>query len=377
MLAATLADCVGRLSAAGTRSRRIALLATGSLVMHAGAFLWVVVFNPPLRLPEPKAGAPVTVDLVDDAQEAMAEPAPPVPAPQPQPPAPSPAAPPAPVRTAAPPAIRRAAPAPRRAPVVARVAEAEAPLSAAEQDRWRDFMTTPAAAPQLPAYAPRYTANTPPPTPPAAPVFTPAPLPVVLPPQPRPEPVFRPLPPPDPIPAPIPAPMPVYTPPAPVFSPPAPPQPVFAPFAPQAAVATAGPNVGPSARVAAPASVAAVPAPPAAPARAAAAPSGGAGRPVAGTMAAYTRTLGLWLTQHEHYPDRARRNGEQGTVIVRVVIERDGQVSDLAVVQSSGNAALDDAALETWRRDRPPPLPPDIPQAVLRVPVHFKLDESW
>jgi len=92
-------------------------------------------------------------------------------------------------------------------------------------------------------------------------------------------------------------------------------------------------------------------------------------------MGAYTKTLGSWLKRHEHYPDPARRRGEEGTAIVRVVIEPDGQVSDLQLVQTSGNQLLDDAALDTWRHDHPPPLPPDIPRAILRVPVHFRLDE--
>lgn len=52
------------------------------------------------------------------------------------------------------------------------------------------------------------------------------------------------------------------------------------------------------------------------------------------------------------YPNLSRRLGEQGTVVLELVIEPDGTVSDLRVLESSGYPRLDKAALEavqTWR----------------------------
>ncbi len=76
------------------------------------------------------------------------------------------------------------------------------------------------------------------------------------------------------------------------------------------------------------------------------------------------------------YPRASRRNGEQGTVIVRIRISADGHVEEARVHQSSGHPRLDEAALEAisaWRfspareDDRPVP-------GVLDVPVGFRLE---
>jgi TonB family protein len=52
------------------------------------------------------------------------------------------------------------------------------------------------------------------------------------------------------------------------------------------------------------------------------------------------------------YPDSARAGGEQGTVLVAVYVRPTGRVGKYRVVQSSGFADLDDAAVERvlgWR----------------------------
>jgi periplasmic protein TonB len=50
------------------------------------------------------------------------------------------------------------------------------------------------------------------------------------------------------------------------------------------------------------------------------------------------------------YPAAARRAGEQGTVLVSVMVDPNGHVSAASVIQSSGSMALDDAAIEAVRR---------------------------
>ncbi len=50
------------------------------------------------------------------------------------------------------------------------------------------------------------------------------------------------------------------------------------------------------------------------------------------------------------YPVRARRRGEQGTVMLRVLVGSDGAVLRAEVAQSSGYQRLDDAALEAVRK---------------------------
>jgi protein TonB len=44
-------------------------------------------------------------------------------------------------------------------------------------------------------------------------------------------------------------------------------------------------------------------------------------------------------------PPEARRLGEQGSLVLQVLIQADGRVSDAKLVQSSGFAELDQAAL--------------------------------
>ncbi|WP_156679389.1 energy transducer TonB [Sphingomonas profundi] len=52
------------------------------------------------------------------------------------------------------------------------------------------------------------------------------------------------------------------------------------------------------------------------------------------------------------YPVECRRNKEQGTVVLRLLLGIDGSVADIAVARSSGFDRLDKAALEAVRRWR-------------------------
>ena len=53
-----------------------------------------------------------------------------------------------------------------------------------------------------------------------------------------------------------------------------------------------------------------------------------------------------------YYPSFSKRSGEQGTVIVRLIIDQSGNVEDIALLQSSGFPRLDRAASEIGRRYR-------------------------
>jgi protein TonB len=50
------------------------------------------------------------------------------------------------------------------------------------------------------------------------------------------------------------------------------------------------------------------------------------------------------------YPSEAQEMKQQGTVVLRVTIDANGNVSDVAIKQSSGHVLLDQAALRTVRR---------------------------
>jgi len=53
-----------------------------------------------------------------------------------------------------------------------------------------------------------------------------------------------------------------------------------------------------------------------------------------------------------YYPSFSKRSGEQGTVIVRLIIDQSGNVEDIALLQSSTFPRLDRAASEIGRRYR-------------------------
>ena len=53
-----------------------------------------------------------------------------------------------------------------------------------------------------------------------------------------------------------------------------------------------------------------------------------------------------------YYPSFSKRSGEQGTVVVRLVISEAGEVEDVAILQSSASPRLDRAATDIGRRYR-------------------------
>jgi periplasmic protein TonB len=93
-------------------------------------------------------------------------------------------------------------------------------------------------------------------------------------------------------------------------------------------------------------------------------------------MLDYERKLTGILAHNKRYPPEAVSRGEHGTVIVSFTLDREGQLIDSQVKQTSGSAILDQAAIELVKRSQPfPPLPSDYSGAriQLRLPVTFKL----
>lgn len=112
----------------------------------------------------------------------------------------------------------------------------------------------------------------------------------------------------------------------------------------------------------------------------AASPSGGGGGGAsAGSAAAHKSFLvevASWLNRHKRYPRRARRRGDEGTGVLRFVMNAEGQVLSANLVESSGSGALDDEILDMVERAEPLPA---IPAALgadtltITVPVGFRL----
>lgn len=85
--------------------------------------------------------------------------------------------------------------------------------------------------------------------------------------------------------------------------------------------------------------------------------------------------LGSASTPYPHYPMSARRNGQQGRVVIRIAVAADGHATAAEVVESSGHAVLDQSAvdtLKTWRLDPALAGGKPVPGQV-NVPVRFRL----
>jgi protein TonB len=76
------------------------------------------------------------------------------------------------------------------------------------------------------------------------------------------------------------------------------------------------------------------------------------------------------------YPRLARRNREQGRVLVRVLVDTAGAPERLELGQSSGSALLDRAAMEAVQQWRfvPARRGQSAVSAWVLVPIHFRLD---
>ena len=82
------------------------------------------------------------------------------------------------------------------------------------------------------------------------------------------------------------------------------------------------------------------------------------------------------LDRLKRYPARARRRGDEGTVILAFTLNRDGSLKQYAIKQSSGSKALDLEVKKLIRRAAPfPAIPANISQQELElsVPISFTL----
>jgi len=77
------------------------------------------------------------------------------------------------------------------------------------------------------------------------------------------------------------------------------------------------------------------------------------------------------------YPDVSRERGDEGTVILRVRVDKEGRPTDIRVRESSGYDRLDDEAVDTVKRWRFTPAEHagvKIRSTVL-IPIRFRLNE--
>jgi TonB family protein len=77
------------------------------------------------------------------------------------------------------------------------------------------------------------------------------------------------------------------------------------------------------------------------------------------------------------YPDTARRDGKEGRVLLRVLVNEEGRTASVQVNRSSGAEALDQAAVEAIKRWRfSPARYGDKPvESWVRIPIDFRLND--
>lgn len=104
----------------------------------------------------------------------------------------------------------------------------------------------------------------------------------------------------------------------------------------------------------------------------------GAGNPALSPAARYEQLISSWIEKFKQYPPEARAQGLRGVPIVRVRVDRRGNVRFVGLDVSTGHQVLDRAAIAMINNANPlPPAPPEYKaeQELLefKIPVRFNL----
>lgn len=86
-------------------------------------------------------------------------------------------------------------------------------------------------------------------------------------------------------------------------------------------------------------------------------------------------SLGRRVAELKRYPNQARMNGQEGKVILKVIIRSDGHLAAVSVQKSSGHSVLDEAAIEAVKLACPLHMRQAIgkPQIVVGLPIVYSL----
>lgn len=91
----------------------------------------------------------------------------------------------------------------------------------------------------------------------------------------------------------------------------------------------------------------------------------------------YTQMISLWIEKFKLYPPQAKAQGLKGTPVVRIRIDRRGNIRYQALERPTGIELLDRAAIDMIRRANPvPAVPSDYPPGdgfEFLIPVNFNL----
>jgi protein TonB len=95
-----------------------------------------------------------------------------------------------------------------------------------------------------------------------------------------------------------------------------------------------------------------------------------------GIAKGYYRSLNMLMKQKRVYPRSARRLKLEGTVLVEMVINREGEIIKVRVARSSGHELLDKAAIaQVQKLRRVPKIPRELnrPSMTFKIPFDYRL----
>ncbi len=89
----------------------------------------------------------------------------------------------------------------------------------------------------------------------------------------------------------------------------------------------------------------------------------------------WLNALSAWIEAHKYYPQEAAEAGEDGTVVVRVMVDHTGRVQSVELRDRSGSQWLDLAAQAMFRGAHLPPFPPGTsdPDFTFNLTMHYIL----
>ena len=83
----------------------------------------------------------------------------------------------------------------------------------------------------------------------------------------------------------------------------------------------------------------------------------------------WAQGLAAYWRSHRYYPQQAAENGEDGTVEIQIVVNRQGRVESVEIQRRSGSPWLDMAAVGTWRNAQLAPLPAENTDRTITIPL--------
>ncbi len=83
----------------------------------------------------------------------------------------------------------------------------------------------------------------------------------------------------------------------------------------------------------------------------------------------WAQGLAAYWRRHRYYPPQAAQNGEDGTVEIQIVVNRQGRVESVEIQRRSGSPWLDMAAVGTWRNAQLEPLPAENTDRTITIPL--------